>query len=62
MGVMLRPALVVPLLLAVAVATGCASVNPPAARATSTPQARCLVDPHEAGARPLIFLFCIQSP
>lgn len=26
------------------------------------PRARCLVDPNETGLRPLVFLFCIESP
>jgi hypothetical protein len=40
-------------------ATG-ASSSPP--RGSQPPRARCLTDPNETGARPLIFLFCIESP
>ena len=42
---------------------GCASgqSNPPPT-ATTSPRARCLVDPNESGMRPLVFLFCIESP
>ena len=53
---------VLAVLLIAAFAAGCATAESPAARGMSTPQARCLIDPNETGTRPLIFLFCIQSP
>jgi hypothetical protein len=28
----------------------------------ASPSVRCVSDPNERGTRPLIFLFCIQSP
>jgi len=30
--------------------------------ASASPRTRCLVDPNEAGTRPLVFLFCVESP
>ena len=43
--------------------SGCASGQPSAPpTATTSPRARCLVDPTEGATRPLIFLFCIESP
>jgi hypothetical protein len=49
-------------LAAVAVTVaGCATANSDP-RGSTSPQVRCLVDPHETGMRPLIFLFCIESP
>jgi hypothetical protein len=51
------------LLAAVAVTVaGCAAADNPTRRGSTSPQVRCLVDPHETGTRPLIFLFCIESP
>jgi hypothetical protein len=41
---------------------GCATGNNPGRRGSTSPQVRCLVDPHETGTRPLIFFFCIESP
>jgi hypothetical protein len=58
------------LLLALLIAGGCTSSGSPSSTATASapPRVRCLDDP-AAGAptgtaysRPLIFLFCIQSP
>jgi hypothetical protein len=43
--------------------SGCAldrTSAPPTASAS--PRTRCLVDPNEAGTRPLVFLFCVESP
>jgi uncharacterized protein YceK len=51
------------LALVVLAMSGCASSHPsPPPTATTSPRARCLVDPNEGGTRPLIFLFCIESP
>jgi hypothetical protein len=52
--------LIVLTLLALA---GCAagSASPPS-RGSQAPRTRCLSDPNETGARPLFFLFCIESP
>jgi hypothetical protein len=42
---------------------GCASSqSSPPPTATTSPRTRCLVDPNESGMRPLVFLFCIESP
>jgi len=49
----------------VVIATGCAAASPRGQENAELPRARCLVDPkREAGesTRPLIFLFCIESP
>ena len=48
------------LVLAVLVLAGCASGHTSAASPPT--QVRCLSDPTERDTRPLIFLFCIQSP
>jgi hypothetical protein len=50
-------------LLAAVVLAGCAapSASPPP-RGSQAPRVRCLADPHETGTRPLIFLFCVESP
>jgi hypothetical protein len=40
---------------------GCATSNPDR-RGSTSPHVRCLVNPHETEMRPLIFLFCIESP
>jgi hypothetical protein len=55
------------LLLALAVLAalaGCASApqTQQHPRAGSSPRVRCLSDPHETQFRPLIFLFCAESP
>ena len=51
------------LVLAIIVAAGCSTMNPPAPAAPSeSPRVRCLADPTETGTRPLFFLFCMQSP
>jgi hypothetical protein len=54
-----RRALVLLLLIATA---GCAAAPPPATRGSHVPRTRCLNDPNETGARPLIFLFCVETP
>jgi hypothetical protein len=45
-------------------AAGCAGAtsNKPAARGTTEPRTRCLVNPTEGDTRPLLFLFCVESP
>jgi hypothetical protein len=48
------------LLVLVALA-GCVTAPPPP-RGSQSPRARCLTDPNEGGLRPLIFLFCVESP
>jgi hypothetical protein len=51
-------------LLVALIFAGCASAGPvqERPRAGSAPRARCLSDPNEAALRPLIFLFCAESP
>ncbi len=39
---------------------GCAAA--PERAPSSAPRVRCLSDPTETGTRPLVFLFCIESP
>ena len=49
--------------LVVLAVSGCASgAQSPPPTASTSPRTRCLVDPNEAGTRPLIFLFCVESP
>jgi hypothetical protein len=50
------------LLVALITLAGCAvpSASPP--RGSQAPRTRCLSDPNEGGSRPLIFLFCVESP
>ena len=45
-------------------AAGCAGTtsSQPAGRGTTEPRTRCLVNPTEGDTRPLLFLFCIESP
>jgi hypothetical protein len=45
-------------------AAGCAgtTAKEPAPRGTAPPRARCLVNPTEGDTRPLLFLFCVESP
>jgi hypothetical protein len=51
------------LLLVLVSLAGCAvPASSPPPRGSQPPRARCLADPHETGARPLFFLFCIESP
>ncbi|HEX2439266.1 MAG TPA: hypothetical protein VHT71_13240 [Methylomirabilota bacterium] len=49
-------------LVLVASSAGCSAVASPPPRGAQPPRARCLSDPNETGARPLFFLFCIESP
>jgi hypothetical protein len=49
-------------LLVLAAISGCAAGYSPPPRGSHVPRARCLADPNETGARPLIFLFCIETP
>lgn len=49
----------------VVLAAGCAATPPPRQESGGSPRVRCLVDPtHEpgGGTRPLVFLFCAESP
>lgn len=41
---------------------GCASSTPPARRDASPVHTRCLNDRAEGSTRPIIFLFCVESP
>jgi hypothetical protein len=41
---------------------GCASINPPAHRDAPSVHTRCLNDRSEGSTRPIIFLFCVESP
>jgi hypothetical protein len=42
---------------------GCASAEPsPPPTASTSPRTRCLVNPNEGATRPLVFLFCVESP
>lgn len=50
------------LLALVASIAGCTAVTSPPPRGTQAPRARCLSNPNEGGARPLFFLFCVESP
>jgi hypothetical protein len=52
------------LVLVVLAMAGCASgdYSAPSATASTSPRTRCLVNPNEAGTRPLVFLFCVESP
>jgi hypothetical protein len=52
------------LLVLVAAVAGCASgYSTPPPRQSTAPRTRCLSDPNETGGlRPLIFLFCVESP
>jgi len=54
--------LLVLVLLAAAVA-GCASPAPSASpRGSTSPRVRCLNNPNEGDTRPMIFLFCAETP
>lgn len=52
------------MLALLALLAGCASMTPaqPHPRSGSSPRARCLSDPNDTQLRPLIFLFCAESP
>ena len=58
---MIRPAVLL-LLLAAVLLAACGPVAAPPPRGSQPPRARCLSDPNESGARPLVFLFCIENP
>jgi hypothetical protein len=49
------------LVLLASVFAGCAATSTPTS-SPPHPSVRCVSDPNERGTRPLIFLFCIQSP
>lgn len=49
-------------LLVLLVAAACTTGGPAARDGRPASRARCLVDPNESGARPLIFLLCVESP
>jgi hypothetical protein len=55
-----RPIAILLVLVAVAGCATAASSPPP--RGSQSPRARCLSNPNETGARPLFFLFCVESP
>jgi hypothetical protein len=44
------------------VSGGCASTTPPARRDEPAVHTRCLNDRSEGSTRPIIFLFCVESP
>lgn len=44
------------------VVAGCASSTPPARRDAPPIRTRCLNDRGEGSTRPIIFLFCAESP
>lgn len=53
--------------VAAMILSGCAGPQssggaPATGAAAASPRVQCLSDPHESGMRPLLFLFCIQSP
>jgi hypothetical protein len=50
------------LVFLVCVLTGCSSYAPPAPTASAPPRTRCLSNPADNTLRPLIFLFCVESP
>jgi len=58
---MKRPRALALCLLALLVLAACATSNPPTPP-ESSPRVRCLANPRESGTRPLVFLFCIESP
>ena len=50
------------LLLALCFLAGCASYTEPPRAASTPPRTRCLSNPSETALRPMIFLFCVESP
>ena len=43
--------------------SGCVSAEQsPPPTASTLPRTRCLVNPNEGATRPLVFLFCVESP
>ena len=60
---MKRPTAFLVLILLALTVGGCAtSQGTSSSSPAASPSVRCLSDPNERGTRPLIFLFCIQSP
>jgi hypothetical protein len=60
----MKPFLAGLLLAAVtAIAAGCATQGSTATPTSQGPRSRCLSNPNETGGmRPLVFLFCVESP
>ena len=59
--ILLRHVLV--LVLLAALVGGCASPAPaPSPRGSTAPRVRCLNNPNEGDTRPMIFLFCAETP
>jgi len=51
------------LVLLAAVAAGCAAPAPSASpRGSTSPRVRCLNNPNEGDTRPMLFLFCAETP
>jgi len=51
------------LVLLVCVLAGCSSsYSPPPPTASAPPRTRCLSNPQDTTLRPMIFLFCVESP
>ena len=57
-----RPTAVLLLIMLALAVGGCATSPGTSSSSSASPSVRCLSDPNERGTRPLIFLFCIQSP
>jgi hypothetical protein len=55
------PGLVLLMLVVLGLA-GCAATSRPGSSPPPSPRVRCLADPTETGPRPLVFLFCIETP
>jgi hypothetical protein len=49
-------------LVALAAVAGCATAYEPSPRQSQPPRARCLADPTDTTMRPLLFLFCVETP
>jgi hypothetical protein len=58
----MKPALGLASLVAVALALGACATAASAPAARNTGYTSCLIDPSERGTRPLILFFCIQNP
>jgi len=50
------------LVVLVCVLAGCSSYSPPPPAASAPPRTRCLSNPSDNTLRPMIFLFCVESP
>jgi hypothetical protein len=60
---MIRLRHLVVLVVLAALASGCASPAPSASpRSSTSPRVRCLSNPNEGDTRPMIFLFCAETP